>query len=108
MTTCLYAYTTAVVGLQHGGDWILDTGDSMDLIGKQDTVNMTEKDKIMPDPPIRVDTASGKTSVDCSVEAYCQPLDQTIHPLVMAAGTRKVVSTGMRCQDQGYGFWWPP
>ena len=80
----------------------------MDLIGKQDAMNISEKDKIMLDPPIQIDTASGKNSVEFSVEAYCHPLDQTVTPLVMAAGTPKVVSTGLRCVDQGYGFWWPP
>ena len=60
-----------MVGLQHGGDWIWDTGASMDLIGKQDTVNIAAQDKIMLEPPIRIDTASGKASVDFSVEAYC-------------------------------------
>ena len=105
----LYAYTNIVmVGLQHGGDWIWDTGASMDLIGKQDTVNMTEKDKITLDPPIRIDTAAGKTTVDYSVEAYCEPLGQTVYPLVMADGTPKVISTGKRCTDEGYGFWWAP
>ena len=96
----LFANTAAVVGLQHGEEWIWDTGASMDLIGKQDAMNIMEKDKIMFDPPISIDTASGKTSVDFSVEAYCNPIGQTVTPLVMAAATRKVISTGVRCVDQ--------
>ena len=91
----LFAAPAAVVGLQHGGDWICDTGAAMNLIGKQDTVNITEQDKMMRDPPLRIDTASGKAPVDFSVEAYCKPLDQTVTPLVMADGTPKVISTGI-------------
>ena len=69
---------------------------------------MTEKDKITLDPPIRIDTAAGKTTVDYSLEAYCEPLGQTVYPLVMADGTPNVISIRKRCTDEGYGFRWAP
>ena len=39
----LYAAPSAVLGIQNGDDWIWDSGASMDLIGVQDTVNMTRR-----------------------------------------------------------------
>ena len=80
----------------------------MDLIGEQDATQLTEKDKTILDPPMKIDTASGKTSVDFKVECQCKPLNQTVTPLVMAAGTPNVVSAGLRCVEEGYGFWRAP
>ena len=76
----VFATASAVVGLQNGEDWIWDTGASMDLIGKQDATQLTETDKIALNPPINIDTASGKTSVEFKVECQCLPLNQTVTP----------------------------
>ena len=53
---------------------------------------------------MKIDTASGKTTVDFEVDGQCIPLNQTVTPLVMAAGTPKVVSTRLRCVVEGYSF----
>ena len=54
------------------------------------------------DPRMKIDTASGKIEVEFEVECQCEPLNQTLAPLVMAAGTPKVVSTRLRCVEEGY------
>ena len=57
---------------------------------------------------MKIDTASGKSSVHFKVEGQCKPRNQTVTPLVMAAGMPDFVSTRLPCVEEGYAFWWPP
>ena len=93
------ATPSAVTATKHGDDWIWDSGASLNLIGVQDTADMTEKDKIYLNPPITINTAAGQQVVDYKVLAYCQPLAQWVQTLVMPVGTPKVVSAGVKCTD---------
>ena len=86
------ATPSAVVATQHGDDWIWDSGASLHLIGVQDTVNLSEADKIPCIPPTVIDTAGGQQVVDYKVLAFCKPIMQWVHTLVMPAGTPKVLS----------------
>ena len=80
----------------------------MDLLGSQDIPDLAEKDKIYLDPPLPIDTAAGRQYVEYKIKTWCKPFMQWIYPLVMPGGTPKLVSAGVRCTDEGYGFWWAP
>ena len=102
------ATPSVFVATRNGDEYIWDSGASIDLVGTQDIDRLTEADKIVMDPPQVIDTAAGPHKVDFKVKVWCKPLRQWIHALLMPKGTPKVVSAGVRCVDQGYGFWWPP
>ena len=102
------ATPSAVVATQHGDDWIWDSGASLHLIGVQDTVNLSDADKIPCIPPTVIDTAGGQQVVDYKGLAFRKPIMQWVQTLVMPAGTPKVLSAGMQCAESGYGFWWAP
>jgi len=86
-------------------EWIMDTGASRDLVGRQ---NMTDTilDTVHPVPPVTLITAKGKEKRDQAVSVPIPSLDETADALLME-NSPNALTVGKRCTKGDYSFYWP-
>ena len=87
--------------------WIMDSGSGLDLVSWEFVKDLPPEHwhKLMR--PIMLDTAGGESKAESTVTSPIDQLGEEIDALVLPS-TPYVLSLGRRCQEMGYGFWWPP
>ena len=85
----------------------MDSGSGLDLVSWEFVKDLPPEHwhKLMR--PIMLDTAGGESKAESTVTFPIDQLGEEIDALVLPS-TPYVLSLGRRCQEMGYGFWWPP
>ena len=87
--------------------WIMDTGSGLDLVSEEAVQDLPPEQWHRLVRLILLDTAGGESEADTSVIFKLDQLDEDVNALVLPS-IPYVLSLGRRCQNEGYGFWWPP
>jgi len=93
--------------------WLCDTGCPYDLTSAN-KLTEDERSRVRPrDSPNYLDTANGELEVDKELVVEVEALvkgglgNSAVTSLVLP-DTPEVLTVGTRCEEGGYGFYWPP